>query len=148
MSAEATSCGCGTIACAPTEPIACSLVGREQQAKRAAEFQEAFEHLQRTESMHGGFRWNFRNDATLEVLLRGLAQREHECCKFFDFRITREGGELLWETRAPQEAAALAEELRRLPETLERAPRLDAMKAALRRAGLTFASESSDTEPR
>jgi hypothetical protein len=119
-------------------------VGREQQTKRAFEFREAFIHLERTETIAGGFRWYFQADSALEVQLRDLARREHECCKFFSFSLTREGRALVWETRAPHEAAAVLEEFKRLPETLKRSSTADAMQRVLSGAGLRFGIDSPD----
>jgi hypothetical protein len=94
-------------------------LGPEQHAKRAAEFREAFVHLERTESIDGGFRWYFQADAAFEAQLRDLARRERECCKFFSFSLTREGSTVVWEVRAPHEAATVLEAFKLLPETLK-----------------------------
>jgi hypothetical protein len=145
MSNEPTTCGCENECGVTTEPIACSHVGREQYAKRAAEFRDAFVHLERTETIAGGFRWYFQADSALEVQLRDLAHREHDCCRFFDFRITREGSALVWETRAPDAAGAVLEEFKLLPETLKGSSSLDTMQRVLAGAGLTFAPDR--TEP-
>ena len=145
MPNEPSTCGCDSgCAAASIEPIACSLMGREEQAKRAAEFREAFVHLDRTETIAGGFRWYFRGDYALEAQLRDLAHREHECCRFFDFRITREGSALVWETRGPQGAAAVLEEFKLLPETLKGSSTLDAMQRVLADAGLTFPPDGTE----
>lgn len=145
MSNHPSTCGCDDgCGATATEPIACGLVGREQQAKRAAEFREAFAHLDRTETIAGGFRWYFRADSALEAQLRDLARREHECCRFFDFRITREGSAVVWEARAPQDAEAVLEQFKLLPETLKSSSTLDAMQRVLAGAGLTFAPDGTD----
>ncbi|WP_437907030.1 hypothetical protein WME95_03725 [Sorangium sp. So ce327] len=138
MSKDPSPCGCATFA----EPIVCTLTGQEQQARRAAEFRDAFVHLERTEPLEGAFRWHFRGEPALEAHLRALARREQECCRFFDFRITREGTSIVWETRGPESAAGVLEEFMRLPETLRSEPTLDAMQRALGDAGLTFVSEA------
>lgn len=139
---QPSSCGCENTCGASEEPIACTLVGRDQQLKRAAEFRDAFVHLERTETILGGFRWHFRADAALEARLRDLASREQACCKFFDFRITREANTLVWETRAASAAAAVLEEFKRLPETLAAGSSLDALTRALSDAGLRFGDVS------
>jgi hypothetical protein len=138
MSNESSSCGCSS-ACAPsTEPIVCTLAGRQQQEKRVAEFRDAFVHLERTEPLDGAFRWHFRNEPGLERQLRELARREHECCRFFDFRIHSEGGDfIVWEVRAPDEAAAVLKELMRFPQTIT-ASTTETLQQVFSDAGLTF----------
>jgi hypothetical protein len=129
------------------EPIVCTLAGRQQQERRAAEFRSAFAHLARTEPLDGAFRWYFRDEPGLETRLRELAQREHECCRFFDFRIQRDGGLIIWETRAPVSAAQVLQELMRLPETLNELSTPEAMKRTLSKAGLSFLSDVEPIEP-
>jgi MerR family transcriptional regulator, copper efflux regulator len=139
MSNESSPCGCSS-ACAPsTEPIVCTLAGRQEQETRLAEFRDVFVHLARTEPLEGTFRWFFRDAPGLEPQLRELARRENECCRFFDFRIQREGDFIVWEVRAPEDAAAVLEELRRLPETIS-ASTPETMKRVFSEAGLTFVS--------
>ena len=140
MSNESSSCGCSA-------PIVCTLADRETQARHLAEFRDVFAYLERTEARDGGFRWYFRADETLESRLRDLAQREQECCRFFDFHLKREGTLIIWETHAPTSAAAVLEEFMRLPATLKSAPTLDAMKRAFGIAGLSFVSEADDKIP-
>jgi hypothetical protein len=89
----------------------------------------------------GGFRWHFLADARQEALLRELARRENECCKFFEFKITRDGANVVWETRAPQEAAEVLEAFRQLPETLKDSPSHDALESAFAEAGLKFVTD-------
>lgn len=134
---DSSSPGC-TTSCRTAEPIACTIGGREQQIKRVADFGVAFEHLLRTEILEGGFRWHFRADSEQELFLRGLAQRENECCRFFDFRLTRDGATVVWETRAPDQAAEVLEAFRRLPETLGELDDNDALKSAFSESGLKF----------
>lgn len=133
MPGEPRPCGCDA---AP--PIVCTLAGRAQQEQRAREFRDAFVHLERTERLEGAFRWHFRDAPGLKECLDRLAEREHDCCRFFDFRIARGGGAIVWETRGPAAAAGVMEELMRLPETLRAAASLTEMKRAMEEAGLTF----------
>jgi hypothetical protein len=141
MSSDAASCVCGS-AQVPNaeEPLVCTLAGRDQ-ADRASEFGEVFLQLERTETFDGGFRWHFRAQPGLVARLRDLARREHDCCRFFDFRITEEGGSIVWETRSEERAADVRDELMRLPDTLQRTRDVESMKRALSDAGLTFASD-------
>lgn len=120
------------------EPIVCTLAGQQQQDQRVAEFRNAFVHLERTEPFDGGFRWHFRNEPGLETELRELARREHECCRFFDFRIHRQGDVIVWEVRAPEQAAGVLHEFMRFPDTVD-VPS-ETLKRVFSQAGLTFVS--------
>ena len=144
---ESSSYGGETSCCSSAEPIACRLTGRAQHMQRVADFAEAFAYLERAEPFAGGFRWYFEADATQEVFLRDLAQRESECCRFFDIRISREGAVVVWETRAPHEAAEVLEAFRRLPDTLKDLPTEDALKSAFGAAGLKFVSDPASEDP-
>jgi hypothetical protein len=148
MSNTASSCECTKSSEPLAEAIVCSLAGRDQHEQRAAEFRDAFTQLRNTESFEGGFRWYFHADAELEMRLRGLAQREHECCKFFDFQIHLEENVIVWETRAAKDAGAVLEAFKLLPETLARAARPDALTHALSEAGLTFAADLEGNDRR
>lgn len=144
---DSSAGGCTTTCGSTAEPIACTIGGREQQMKRVADFRAAFDHLLRTETFEGGFRWYFRADPERERFLRGLAQRENECCRFFDFRFTTNGETVVWETRATNEAAEVLEAFRRFPETLNELHDHDALKSAFSESGLKFI-ESPQEEPR
>ena len=77
--------------------------------------------------------------------MRDLARREHDCCRFFDFRVFREGDAIVWESRADERATAILDELMRLPETLDSSRDTEALKRALgERAGLVFASDQEE----
>jgi len=146
MSAHSSSCGCAG-GCEPAAPVVCTLAGAEQQARRVSEFRKAFVHLERTEPLDGAFRWFFRDEPGLEGRLRELARREHDCCRFFDFRIMREGRAIVWETRGPAAAAQVLEEFMRLPEALNGAPTIETMKRVLSAAGLTFQADADEKAP-
>jgi hypothetical protein len=146
MSGNSSSRGCAS-SCEPAPPLVCTLACAEQQERRANEFREAFVHLECTEPLYGAFRWFFRDEPGLEDRLRELAWREHDCCRFFDFHITREGGSVVWETRGPAAAAQVLEELMRLPEALSGAPKIETMKRVLSDAGLTFQADADEKAP-
>jgi hypothetical protein len=105
------------------------------------EYRALFRELQGRERIPGGLRWRF--PATLEARVRAQAAREAACCKFFRFTVRVEGGEVLWETRAAAEAAAVVDEFYRLPDHLAAEPRPGAdvarVKDAISAAGLRFA---------
>lgn len=138
-----SSRNCKTSCRSTAEPIVCTLTGGQSRAERVAEFQKAFELLQRTEPFGDGFRWHFLADPRQEVWLRDLAQRENECCRFFEFKITRDGATVVWETRAPEDAAEVLEAFRELPVTLKSSPTIAALETAFAEAGLKFASDSA-----
>jgi hypothetical protein len=139
MNTESRSCGCNT-ECASEEPVVCTLEAREQ-ATRATEFREVFVHLLATESIEGGFRWRFSAEPGLEEHLVDLARREHDCCRFFQFRVRTDGDHIVWETRARETARSVLEELKRLPQTLQEAD-VGTLKTALSASGLAFSSDA------
>jgi hypothetical protein len=139
------TCGCArehAICAAPDEPIVCTL-GAVDQAARASEFRAVFEHLIATSAFSGGFRWTFRTDPGLHERLSDLAEREHACCRFFDFRVFQEGEVLIWETRASDDAAIVKNELMRLPAALEGAEDVASLKRVFVEAGIAFASDQA-----
>src|SRR5438132_345335 len=71
----------------------------------------------------------------LEEQLRGLAEREHGCCRFLSLEVKRAGDQLIWEARADDSATALLDELWQLPARLRAEPRPGHDVAALYRAG-------------
>jgi hypothetical protein len=79
-----------------------------------------------------------------------LADREHECCAFFSFEITRRGEHIDWTTKARAEAASVLDEFSRLPETLaaepERGRDFASLKQRVESAGLTFTADVDPAE--
>jgi hypothetical protein len=140
---ESTSSACATNCCSAAEPIVCTLTGGQSRAERVAEFQAVFEFLECTELLEDGFRWHFLVDVQQEAWLRDLARRENECCRFFEFTLARDGANVVWETRAPQEAAEVLVAFRRLPETLKGSPPHDALESAFADAGLKFVTDGA-----
>ena len=127
-----TSCKCGPCAPPAEEPIVCTLSDRDQLA-RVGEFRAVFAHLVATQQFEGGFRWRFSAEPGLEATLVDLARREHDCCRFFEFDITRDSDCIVWETRASQEAAVIMDAFMRLPENLSRDSDLGAIRRAFER---------------
>lgn len=125
---------------ASAEPIVCTL-GVADQEGRAGDFRAVFEHLVATNAFEGGFRWTFRPSPGLEERLVALAEREHACCRFFEFTIFSEGHTLVWETRAREDAAVVMKELMRLPLALEAAGDLASLKRVFVDAGVSFAAD-------
>lgn len=137
-----TPCGCSsTCSSATAEPIVCTLAGAEQ-STRVAEFKAAFAHLARTEPFDAGFRWHFQGDAGLEAVLRDLARREHDCCRFFEFHVARVDDAIVWEARADERGRRVLDELMRLPETLRAETDVNALERLMNVAGLRFASDA------
>jgi hypothetical protein len=98
------------------EPIACTLDGRGVR-QRLDEFRDAFERGYLSgERTAGGVRWKFRAVPGLETDLRSLAEREHACCRFFQFDIRATGSEIWWDTEVDNaEAQPILEEFFTLP---------------------------------
>lgn len=125
-------CDCGPKASvyrSPTRdsdaPVACTadLTQTDVIQNHMNAYRDAFASLVRTDHFTGGFRWRFAARAGLESHLKEIAEREHECCTFFDFHITTEGSEVVWEVRADLNASAVLEEFSRIPERLAAEPR-------------------------
>ena len=112
-------------------------------------YRAAFEHLLRVEKFEGGVRWVFANRPGLDLKLRNLAEKEHQCCSFFEFDLRAAGETIVWETTARKEAAAVLDEFARLPERLSQHPQgteEEAIKQAITGAGLIFAADTSGSK--
>lgn len=59
-----------------------------------------------------------------------MAEKEKGCWRFFDFRIATAGDVVVWEARAGENAQAVLDELRRLPETFAVTADDEALKRA------------------
>lgn len=156
-------CGCGPTtsehasvyrspAPAADEPIVCTadLADKPTLQGQIDGYRAAFAHLVRTERFSGGVRWVFRKHADLETHLKQLAEKEHQCCRFFSFEITAAGEQIVWETRARDAAGSVLEFFSELPERLKEEPRRGADVALLKQrsdaAGLRFAAD--EEQPR
>jgi hypothetical protein len=154
-----TGCGCSPPANGVTqlyrspdvaegEQIVCTgdLKDKPAVEEQIDRYRVAFEHLLTTERFPGGFRWRFRAAPGLELQLRRLVEREHDCCRFLQFSLRQEGAELIWETTANEAAASVVEEFALLPQRLAEEPRRGQDVAHLKRtagaAGLKFAADS------
>lgn len=159
-SPEASGCGC-----APTgdptrlfqspepsgdEPVVCTapLEDKPLIQRGIDSYRAAFSRLVATEHFEGGFRWRFPREPALQARLEQLIAAEYDCCRFFQFRLTTEGDEVVWETRAPAHAASVLEEFSRLPERLLAEQRaghdVAALKAKASAAGLRFAADGDE----
>ncbi len=156
---RSVSCGCGPSASDESslyrspaaigeEPIACTADLQHKPAvqEQIDRYRAAFVHLVGTDRLAGGFRWRFRAEPGLEAELKLLAERETDCCRFFQFALLRSGDELHWETRADQRAASVLAEFARLPERLSQEPRCGhdvvLVKQSASAAGLVFAADA------
>jgi len=156
---ESNACGCAPAAgtmrlfespeSSSDEPVVCTanLQDKPMIQRGIDSYRAAFAHLITTERFESGFRWRFRREPGLEARLRELAAAEHDCCRFFQFQLTADGNEIVWEIRAPGHAASVMEEFSRLPERLraERRPGHDvaSLKARVSAAGLRFAADEA-----
>lgn len=145
------ACGCGPSSSVyrspardPDASVACTADLSKTEAIQAHmdAYRDAFASLTRTDRFAGGFRWHFDARPGLERRLKEIAEREHQCCTFFDFIITTEGNEVVWEVRADENASAVLDEFSRIPERLVAEPRkghdLSHLKQTFDNVGLTF----------
>jgi len=157
--AVTTGCGCSPSANGATplyrspdvaegEHIVCTgdLKDKPAVQEQIDRYRMAFQRLLTTERFPGGFRWRFRAAPGLELQLRQLVEREHDCCRFFQFSLRQEGAELIWETTADEAAASVVEEYAQLPQRLIEEPRrgddVAHLKNTASAAGLKFAADS------
>ena len=131
---------------APAAPLICT--GDQGQARLQIDgYRSAFQHLLHVDAIPHGFRWTFRAQPGLAEQLRGLAEREADCCRFMSFELTDEGDRIVWETTGDASAAPVIDELARLPERLRNEPRASHDLAALKRsaeaAGLVFTAATA-----
>lgn len=152
-----SGCGCGpaskdsafsTPAPVLAEPIVCTADLRDKPTVQGQldGYRVAFEHLVRCESFAGGVRWVFEKRAGLLADLRTLAEKEHQCCKFFQFDLRETSDGIVWETTARPEAAAVVQEFGQLPERLREQPQgneTEAIKQRVTRVGLVFAADAA-----
>jgi hypothetical protein len=151
-------CGCssagggGSIYSTPSpraeEPIVCTADLRNKPTMQGQldGYRAAFEHLLRIERFEGGARWVFQKRPALDVELRSLAEKEHQCCSFFQFDVRADGDVLVWETTAHESAAEVLDEFVRLPKRLNQHARGNetaSIKQAIGNAGLIFAADTS-----
>ncbi len=107
-------------------------------------YRAAFAHLLRIERFPSGVRWVFAKRPGLDAELRRLAEKEHQCCKFFRFDLLSTDDAIVWETTATEEASSVLEEFGRLPERLNQHPKgedMSALKEKANGAGLVFAAD-------
>ena len=129
--------GRGVLHAAPRTPIVCTLRAAEY-GTRADAFREVFAHLIETTAFPGGFRWVFRAAPSLEARLFDLAEHEHACCRFFEFRVFMQDDTIVWETHAGDDAAFVLSELMGLPATLAAASDVGSLARACAVAGVSF----------
>ena len=129
---------------APDQPIACTADLRDGTAVQAHidAYRAVFTRLIGTERFADGFRWSFRAEPGLEAELRALVEREHGCCRFFNFELTVDRDRIVWTTTADEPARSMVDEFFRLPERLRSEPRsghdLAVLKHSAEAAGLMF----------
>jgi len=88
--------------------------------ERAAEFRQLLERgLVSRELLPGGLRLRLRAAEGVEAELRDLIGREKRCCSFFEFAVSRKGGEIELEVRAPESARPFLEALFAGPDEAE-----------------------------
>jgi hypothetical protein len=107
----------------PGAPVACDMsTASDTDEERMAEYGRLFaEHLVGRERTGEGIRLRFRAGAgdDVQAWVQSLAEREHACCPFFTFHVTRVGDEIRWDSSVPDDdlARAVLDEFYDLPET-------------------------------
>jgi len=89
--------------------------------ERVAEYRRLFSgFLIGRDRIGNGFRFRFRADDGIEDWVRDLASREKECCAFFNFVVTGDGGEVHWDASVIDDdmARQVLGEFYRMPEIL------------------------------
>ncbi|HEY8674348.1 MAG TPA: hypothetical protein VIO13_00055 [Candidatus Dormibacteraeota bacterium] len=102
-------------------PIMCDMTdASDTPAERMAEYAQLFQSsLAGRERTAEGIRFRFRADDGVEARVRDLAAREHACCAFLTFSVTRVENEVLWDASVVDDEAARAilDEFYLLPDT-------------------------------
>lgn len=119
------NCGCGSSACTDQslttegEQIVCTLAPSEH-LPRINEYKRLFQDtfLTGERLTAGRLRWRFRGNEQLQHSLQALAEKEHECCQFFEFRISRQNDEVWWEMWTSYEAQQILEDFYQIPQAL------------------------------
>jgi hypothetical protein len=131
----------------PGEPIICTADLRDKPTMQGQldGYRAAFAHLLRVEKFEGRVCWVFTARPGLREKLRNLAEKEHQCCRFFKFDLRAAGDTIVWETTARADAAQVLDEFARLPERLsqhDRGHEAQPIKEAIGGAGLIFAADT------
>ena len=90
----------------PGPDIACTLAP-DQMGDRLAEWRTLLDQVVEREAIPGGLRLVLPSRPGLAAEAIDLAEREQECCAFFDFAVRVGPDGLSLEVRAPEEAAEL-----------------------------------------
>lgn len=134
----------------PNEPVACTANLNDAATIQTGidSYREAFTHRVASERFPGGFRWTFQAVPGLRERLKGLSEAEHGCCRFLSFDVKSQGDQIIWETRAEDQAATVLEEYFQLPERLLEEPRrgrdVEHLEREATRAGLKFTSRAQE----
>ena len=80
-------------------PIACALLGREFQERKAAITAELLAHVEETRELEDGFAYRFPSDEPWPARVFAFVEAERACCPFFRFEVVVEpDGGPLWLT--------------------------------------------------
>jgi hypothetical protein len=99
-------------------PIVCDMTNApDTPESRLAEYRELFATaLVARERTETGIRFRLRGDVLEQV--RALAAKENQCCAFFEFEVTVDGDEVVWDASVVDDPVAreILEDLYRLPD--------------------------------
>jgi hypothetical protein len=103
-------------------PIVCDMTDAPDTTdERLADYRRLFAgDLVGRERTDSGIRFRFRAREGLADEIRDLATREKACCAFFDFVVTEDEHEIIWDASVVDDPVAcqILEEYYRLPDTL------------------------------
>jgi hypothetical protein len=99
-------------------PIVCDMSNApDAPEERLAEYRQLFSTaLVSREHTETGIRFRLLDDVLEQV--QALAAKEKQCCAFFDFEVTVDGDEIVWDASAVDDPVAreILEDLYRLPD--------------------------------
>jgi hypothetical protein len=128
-------------------PIACDMTtAADTGQERFLEYERLFtKALVGRERTADGIRFRLRADEGVEAWVRDLAAREKACCAFYDFQITTDGHEVLWDASVIDDDIArdILEEFYGLPDNI--ATGLDGFENRLTQRGLRITANAAGT---
>jgi hypothetical protein len=129
------------------QPIACDMTNAPDTGpERMAEYQRLFlAALTGRERTGQGIRFRLRAAAGIEEWVRDLAAREKACCPFFDFLITTDGNEVVWDITVVDDdiARAVLDEFYALPDNLTSG--MEGLEDRLTQRGLEIVTNPAGT---
>jgi hypothetical protein len=136
---------------AASTPIVCDMTtATDTEEQRLAEYRRLFaQALVGKERTAEGIRFRFRVQRGVEAWVRDLAVREKACCAFYEYTVTMDGDEVLWDCAVPDDdmARAILDEFYALPAMLAESPDvgMDTLRERFARHGLAIITDPAGT---